>query len=149
MLGTSAEEYHVFDVTLKRPDGVADGGVGVILTGSPDLGADNQIIVSRVITGSVADGHVEVRCDSMLFDRHGDQDPVFLQKRDRVLFVQGQKTNAMTPGEARQLLKAPGATIHLIVARKRFNDHHDDHSPSGDSVRRSLGAEMEMVPERQ
>lgn len=61
--------------------------------------------------------------------------------------VQGQKTNTMTPGEARQLLKAPGATVHLIIAHKRFDDHHD-HSPTTDSFRRSIQAEMEVTSER-
>jgi C-terminal processing protease CtpA/Prc len=83
--------------------------------------------VSRVITGSVTDQDGRV------------------QKRDRVLWVQGQKTSTMTPGEARQLLKAPASTVQLVVARKRF----DEHAFNVDPLRRSIQAEMEVSPERQ
>uniref|UniRef100_A0A914VQG9 PDZ domain-containing protein n=1 Tax=Plectus sambesii TaxID=2011161 RepID=A0A914VQG9_9BILA len=121
MLGASADDYEIFEAVLERPEGVADGSVGIILTGSSEPGADSQITVSRVITGSVADSQIS--------------------RRDRVLMVQGQKTNTMTPGEARQLLKAPAPAIHVVVARKRFDDHDDD------SPRRSIHADMEIVPE--
>lgn len=42
-----------------------------------------------------------------------------VRKGDRIISINGKSTNGMSTTEARQLMKAPGLLLELIIGRKR------------------------------
>uniref|UniRef100_F1KVC1 Pro-interleukin-16 n=1 Tax=Ascaris suum TaxID=6253 RepID=F1KVC1_ASCSU len=97
----SLADYDIFTVNLKRSARSPEGSVGVILTSAS---SDHGILVQNVITGSIAD--------------HSD----FIDRGDRVFFIQGRSTRMMSTSEARALIKSPAPVVSFVLGRCRSSD---------------------------
>uniref|UniRef100_A0A0R3RQK1 PDZ domain-containing protein n=1 Tax=Elaeophora elaphi TaxID=1147741 RepID=A0A0R3RQK1_9BILA len=100
LLDEKFADYDIFKVVLKRSASNPEGSIGVILSSAAS--GDQYISVQRVISGSIAD-----RSD-------------FIEKGDRVFFVQGHSTKQMSAADARTLIKQRTEHVVFVLGRLKI-----------------------------